>query len=136
MSLIQGSDSILSAATKLTQGNPGAAKAVGQLMQHATQTDPDSALGPLGPLFQLDELGIYGPRIWLLWKDVAQQDPVRAHALLRAVQLGILPGSELQAALGDGITSRGPGMPLARVDEIVALVRKELPDFGKDATQA
>lgn len=131
MSLIQGSDDIMTAALKLVQGNIGAANAVGQAMQQATTIDPDSALGPLSVLFELDTLAIYGPRIWLLWKDIAGQDAVRFTALLRSVQLGIMDASELQAAIGDGITTRCKGMPPQRVDEILKQVRQRLPNFGR-----
>jgi hypothetical protein len=37
----------------------------------------------------LDSLGIYGPNVWVIFKDVCEQNHARMLAVLRATQLGI-----------------------------------------------
>jgi hypothetical protein len=38
----------------------------------------------------LDSLGIYGPNVWVIFKDVCEQNHARMLAVLRATQLGML----------------------------------------------
>lgn len=63
------------AVVLLAEGNPGAAKAVGQVCR---------ASGSYGPLNILDILGIYGSDIWVLYKDVCKENPVNMSILLLA----------------------------------------------------
>lgn len=125
---IQLTDTLLSAVMKLAEGNPGAAVALSALVKSAAAVDPDSAFAEFSPLFGLDGLGLYGGRIWRLYRDVCADDVVRVHGLLRAVQLGILRESDLIAA----VDYTRP-MTHEQVDEIVHKVREQLPDFGKVA---
>jgi hypothetical protein len=48
-----------------------------------------------GPILDMDELGIYGSRIWILYKDFNGEDLPRMIASLRAVQLGLLSQDDL-----------------------------------------
>jgi hypothetical protein len=53
------------AATRMAEGNPGAATVVGQLLE-----DPVG----LVDLCHLDDMGLYGPDIWISYWDVCKQD--------------------------------------------------------------
>lgn len=121
---IQLTDTAMSACVKLAEGNPGAVAALIKLMEAAPRIDPDSAWGPLGPLFSLDGMGIYGSHIWMLWKDVCGQDAVKAETLFRARQLGILRESLVQEAARTGQHSFD-------FDALLAEVRKQLPNFAQ-----
>ena len=68
----------------LSDGNPGAMVAMMAVANVAEKTDPDSALMVFGPLYALDINGIYGSDIWVLYKDICGQDPVKMIAVLRA----------------------------------------------------
>ena len=64
---VQLSDTILDVITKMVEGNPGAlAVLCGVLNRH-----PNDGLLYI---LRLDTLGIYGPRIWMLMKDVCGED--------------------------------------------------------------
>ena len=51
----------------MAEGNPGAIKA---LMELATKADMPWII----PFGHLDEAGVYGPRIWMLYKEVFNYD--------------------------------------------------------------
>lgn len=57
-------DTVLSALMKMSDGNPGAAVVLNKIM---------AASGPVGlmQILHLDSQGIYGPDIWLGFKDVS-----------------------------------------------------------------
>ena len=110
---------------KLVGGNLGATVACCEIIANVEHIDPDSALGPLGPLLQFDTLRIYEERIYMLFNDVCERNIVKVIALLRAVQLSMLSESVLNHA----IDNRGEGL---NVMEYVSKVKKRLPDFNKD----
>lgn len=115
-------DSLGETLAKMSEGNPGACVVCLQMQEHGAKIDPDSVFGGLGPIFNLDSLNIYGPRIWMLYKDVCRGNLSRTIALLRAWQLGILPADKLQYAVdhyGEGID----------IEAICAQVVQKLPRF-------
>ncbi len=121
---IQLTDSPKDMIIKLSDGNPGAVSVLMQLLTRSAAVDPDSAFGPFTYLLNLNAFGIYGPRIWMLYKDVCHEDIVSTMAVLRATQLGIITRATLKHAIdnyGDGLS----------VSSIMEQVKKELPDFGK-----
>jgi hypothetical protein len=122
MSLLDLKDNGYTACVKLSQGNPGAVTVIVLLLEHAGYIDKDSALGGIGSLLQLDQLGIYGSRIWMLYSDVCNRSLPKMVALLRAVQLGILDSAALQR----GIDSYGKGLD---ADRLLEMVKKELKGF-------
>ena len=116
-------DTILSATMKLSEGNPGALRVCMDLLQHSGAIDPDSAMGGLGSLLCLDTEGIYGPQIWMLYKDVCGENLVNMVAVLRAMQLGIVRRVDVKLAL-----NHSTNMDVA---EVLDRVQLRLPAFGK-----
>ena len=53
--------------------NPGGLNVCMQIMEKGAKIDPDCPF-PLLALLSFDTLGIYGSRIWMLYKDVCKQD--------------------------------------------------------------
>ena len=60
-------DTVQDALVKMVEGNPGAITVLLEFLKR----NPD--LG-LIHILKLDDLGIYGSHIWMLWKDVCGQD--------------------------------------------------------------
>jgi hypothetical protein len=106
----------------LSEGNPGALTACLELYKAAPQIDPSNVLGGLGVLMNLDSLNLYGPKIWMLWKDVCRGDPAKVIAVLRGWQLGLLATATILAA----IDNCGQGLDLAAVYKAV---QERLPSF-------
>lgn len=119
-------DNALTSIAKMAEGNPGAAAALSTLFMKETEIDPDSVWNGLGPLLSLDRIGIYGPRIWLLWKDVCDMDPVKVLTLLRAAQLGIISDGVISAAANER-----PSVATFDFEGLLADVRKQLPNFAQ-----
>lgn len=107
-------------------GNPGAVNVCMQLIQKGKKVDQDLA-GDNGFLhiLNLDSFGIYGHRIWMLYKYVCEQDINKVVVLLRARQLGHLSGKTLNHA----IDNRGDGIIF---DELVDKIKEELPNFNME----
>lgn len=124
--------SFVDALMALSEGNPGAATALMHLCKDSPSIDPDDMFKELGPVIALDNLGIYGPRIWMLYKDVCQHSTIMVLAILRAYQLGQLEGCT-EKAINHAIDNMGEGLNLA---SILAAVQRELPDFNKKTTTA
>ncbi len=108
----------------LSEGNPGAITVCVDILKEAPKIDPQALLGGVGHLVSLDERGIYGPRIWMLYKDVCGQDLTKTIAMLRAAQLGFLAKDKLDHA----IDNYGEGVD---VDDLLKQVRDRLEQFGR-----
>lgn len=115
-------DTGVDAVAKLSEGNPGALHVCCQLVKEGAAIDPDDAFAGIGKLLSLDTLGIYGSRIWLLYKDVCGQNLAKVIALMRAVQLGLLA----ERILLDAIEHHGQGLD---VSETIKAVKTKLPSF-------
>ena len=68
----------MSAVMKLAEGNPGAIRAIAEMVEVTPKADPGNLLGGFGMLLNLDSSGIYGTRVWMLYKDVCGEDPAKA----------------------------------------------------------
>lgn len=123
MSRIQLTDSTLTAIQKMVEGNPGATVVCMQLVQKGPDIDPDDVFGGIGKILSLDTHRIYGSRIWMLYKDVCEQNIATMIGLLRAVQLGFLPEEDLQHA----IDNYGESLD---IPELLQKVKAKLPAFG------
>lgn len=122
---ITAEDNIVSAIVKMAEGNPGGAVVMREAALHSLEIDPMSLMGGFAPLLSLDTLGIYGSRVWMLFKDVCKEHLPTALAVLRAWQLGILPDTKLNHA----IDHCGEGIDL---DALRAAVKEQLPEFNMD----
>jgi hypothetical protein len=78
---------------KMTDGNPGAVTVITQLI--VDKNDPDDWPSGFGKLLSLDTHGIYGSNIWVLFKNVCNQNILNVVTVLRAVQLGLYSERDL-----------------------------------------
>ncbi len=122
--VINGNDTAMSAMVKMAEGNPGAITAIMKLMEDNAKIDPQSILGSIGVLLDLDTLGIHGSRIWQLYKDVCGHDSVKVITLLRAYQLGLMPERNIHAAI------EGDYKPDFTV--LLSSVKSQLTEFARD----
>jgi hypothetical protein len=123
---IQLEDSFLDIITKLSEGNPGALTVLITTFKENPTIDPDDAFENIGAILSFDSYGIYGSRIWMLFKDVCHQNIILMLACLRAVQLGLLSESVLQYA----IDNYGQGLI---PEDVLKQVQTKLPRFGKNS---
>lgn len=127
---IQLEDNLLSMASKMSEGNPGALFVIMEIITHGSEIDPDCGpLGPIAPVLDLDMLEIYGPRIWMLYKDVCGENLRTMCAVLRAWQLGFTT----ERAIKSAVDNYGEGID---VSALVAQVEDRLPNFQKAAAPA
>lgn len=130
MPRIQLNDNMYNIAAKMSEGNPGALGVICQLIKNEAQIDLDSGLAPLGTILCLDDLQIYGPGIWVLYKDVCDQSIVKLIALTRGYQLGFINREKLQ-----GLSDRyNPELEELKIglDEVFNSVKERLPNFKFD----
>jgi hypothetical protein len=115
----------------MAEGNPGAITVLGELTRHEQAIDPYSALGGIGTMLDLDSHGVYGPRIWICYKDLCGQDIVKMIAVWRAAQLGIISSTRITGAIS-AFEQRMPQPVPLDVDDVLAKLRVELPRFGRN----
>ena len=99
-------DTMIEACMKMSDGNPGALRVCSDLINYGGLIDTDSAFGGFSNVMDLDSLGVYGGRIWMLYKDVCGESLWKMIAVLRANQLGIIDENGICHAIdnrGDGI---------------------------------
>ncbi len=123
---ITGSDTIQTTLLKMSKGNPGAVSVLIRILKEGDAIDPDNILGSMGVVLHLDALSIYSSDIWLLYKDVCQEDLPTMLGLLRAVQLGYCTGRELGNAIKDPRR-----FPAECKEDLIKQVKERLPAFGK-----
>jgi len=121
---IKLSDTPMSSMMKMADGNPGAITVMTSLFKEGGEIDPQDFLGGLGQILSLDSLAIYGPRIWMFYKDVCGQNITKMIVCMRAVQLGLLPETKLNHA----IDNYGEGID---VDDLHKQVCDKLEEFKK-----
>jgi hypothetical protein len=124
-------DNLQDVVIKLSEGNPGALNVCMCIMQDDNKIDPQNMLGGLGTLLSLDTHSIYGSHIWLFYKDVCGENLTNILGVLRGVQLGILPESQLKTAIE--MAEKGNQHTL-NVAEVLKKVKEELTEFDKEAS--
>lgn len=108
----------------MSDGNPGAASVLSNIAINSAKIDPDCVFPfGIGTFLSMDEYGIYGSRIWVLYKDVCKQDVENTIMLIRCVQMGILSITKLNHA----IDNYGEGLDLK---DLMIKLRIQLPNFG------
>lgn len=121
MGKVKLSDSIIDALTEMSEGNPGALTVLAELMKRTGDIDPDILLGGLHYVLMLDDLEIYGPHVWMLFKYVCGHKIEGVITLMRAHQLGLISKMKMM----DIINANQPfdHAPLA------AKIRETIPAF-------
>lgn len=107
---------------EMSEGVPGAVIVLVETLKRGDEIDPDIAMGDLHIIMLLDELNIYGSKIWMLFKDVCKQNLSHMFVVVRAYQLGILTHKEVHHAIdnyGEGIN----------IPELCIHVTARLPQF-------
>ena len=75
---------------KMSDKNPGALSVLMSALERSHKIDPQGAMGGVGIILLLDNFGICGSDIWILYKDVCGESLPAMFALVRSVQLGFL----------------------------------------------
>lgn len=114
-------DSMFSACAKLSEGNPGALTVLCRVMEIGNDIDP-IGMGAFGFILMLDSFAIYGPRIWMLYKDVCKEDVIKTMAVVRGCQLGLISEDEMNVAIDGGTLD---------TDQVLSMVRVRLGQFGE-----
>ncbi len=120
------------AMTVLSEGIIGAVNVLAMVARDEHRFDPDAA-GPFGVFLHLDDLGIYGSRLWQLYKDVCGSKLGVMLGVLRAHQLGLVSETELNEHIGDDLRR---GKPFEDIDGILAEVKGVLPRFTETGVAA
>lgn len=135
MTKITLADTLMDIFMKLSEGNPGALTVLMELYKHGAEIDPDAG-DPILLMLNLDSLNLYGPNIWVLFKDVCGENLTKFIACLRGWQLGHITHGELhdviQACMDQRVSCTKEARPKFDVDAVYASVKAELPNFNKE----
>ena len=111
MARINSDMQVKDAIVEIVDGNPGALTACVDILNH----------GDSNYLLYLDELGIYGGRIYMLWSDVCGRDALKTIAVLCAHQIEIA-GLDTQT-LNHAIDNRGEGIDWSSLEPVMEILR-------------
>lgn len=126
---IQLEDTTVGAIVKVAEGNPGAVTVLARLIREGGNIDPDDFMGGVGSVLALDSHAIYGSDIWVLYKDVCNENLTTMCGVLRSIQLGFTPESIVKSWIAEAQSSRFT--KTADVAQAVQQVRVRLPRFGQ-----
>lgn len=101
MGRIQLTDPTMDIIVKMSDGNMGATMAIMDIIEQHEQIDPQAMLGGIGAILALDDMGIYGTDIYVLYSDKCQKDVRKFLVLMRANQLGFLSQCKLKEMSSD-----------------------------------
>lgn len=104
----------------MSDGIPGAITVMMDGFRHGGDIDPDG-MGGWGFILNLDAMGIYGTRIWRLYKDMCGESLSKSIAMVRSVQMGVIQAETLNAAI-DGKGS-------IHVERTIEKLKEKLPNF-------
>lgn len=110
---------------KMADSNLGAMRVIVEIFNRP-DIDPDNALPGIGPILLLDQYGIYGTDIYVLFADICEHDLVKTLAVLRATQMGLFDYNILKDACHRQDRS---GKQLIPVEELYLKVKERLPNF-------
>lgn len=65
---------VVEAVLAMSDGNPGAAVVMTQLVKYSTDKQEKGPWPSLSYLLDLDEAGLYGSDVWVAFKDLCGQD--------------------------------------------------------------
>ena len=122
--LIKLEDSFYNIVDKLSQGNPGARSVLMSLLKKGEEIDPENLLSGLGEMLNLDCRGIYGPDIWVLFKDCCRSDITDVITVLKALRLGVYSERQLWNDIDNGTE--------IDVEFLSVEVKKALVNFNKN----
>lgn len=99
----------------VSEGNPGAMIALGNLMLNARKIDPKAFGMSLMPVLDCQERDIKGEALWGLWKYICKEDPRNYFILLRSVQFGLIPIATLKEKIySSNHTNHSPWLEAVR----------------------
>jgi hypothetical protein len=123
MNRIQMHHSLIDAIQLMSESDVGSALVLTSMIKYHDYIDPDAVLGPMQHVGTLDDFGIYGEDIWILYCDVCKGDLVDLIGMLRAVQLEFLSLEALKKVIRNMEIT--PAASIALME-----VRQALPAFG------
>ena len=129
MSRLKLEQSLPEAVFAMSGGNPGAIRVLVDSIEQGADIDPDAAsLNGFGFLMNLDTFGIYGSDIWVLYKDICDQNISRTMGLVRAVQCGCVSKNDLLEAI------KAERRHNLDVQSALVKLKETLPNFQLDNT--
>lgn len=128
MSRVKLTDTSHAAIVKMAEGSPGAVAAMVDILTSSSLYDPESAGGGLMSLLALDDLGVYGSKIWVLYSDICGKDVRKVAILMRSHQLGFIDGHVIYC-LSDDYEVHHRGLSDKEWSDLESRVKKRIPSF-------
>ena len=99
MDRIKISDTIMDVCVKMSEGNPGALTCVMEMLRKDDwyKNAPGFML-----VLNLDSIGVYGEKLYMLWSDCCGRDLNKLDLVLRNWQMGKLSKTDIHKNLSGG----------------------------------
>jgi hypothetical protein len=126
MGKIKFSDPVEVILGEMSEGNIGPLNVLIELIKLNDTLDPGGSLTGILIVLTLDDFEIYGPHIWVLYKDVCGQDIKKLVALVAACKLDILSPDKLREM---SFRERKSETDNFDIDELYQKVKEKLPQI-------
>ncbi len=93
--IIKTEDDYQAILAKMAKGNPGALMVLMNLIKINEKVDPVAAGGAFHSILILDNIGVYGSAIWVLYKGLCKENMIDFIIVLKAYHLGLVTESLL-----------------------------------------
>lgn len=114
---IKFTDTGMDIVIKMANGNPGAMTCLMDMLKY---TSEGSQMPGLFLILNLDTLGLYGEKIYMLWNDCCDRDMAQMELVLRNWHMGHLAAYEIMENLSNG---RGKPFPNLKSLEEMGLAK-------------
>jgi hypothetical protein len=88
MSRVKGTDTLFDMVVKMSEGNPGALTFFSEMLSKEDWNTPIP--GAFLYILNLDDMGVYGSKAYMLWNDCCDRDLNKVELVLRNHQMGEL----------------------------------------------
>jgi len=122
---IRLTDNSSAAIALMADANYGAWLRMAKIITQGPIIDPDTQ-NSLEPIKALDEMGIYGKAIFILFEDICYGDLPKTLAVIKAVHVGLLDKDVLKDACSKEDCS---GRNLVPVFKLYDQVKQQFPNF-------
>ena len=130
---IELTDNVMEILVKMSEGNPGALNAMGDILKNHQKIDPQAMLGGMGLILAFDDMGIYGTDIYVLYSDKCEKNLRKLCVLMRVNQLGFLSSSKVLEMAKD--QRRQINLSEEEFTELDKKVCEQLEDFQKPKSE-
>ena len=121
-------DNFMTGVLKMSENNPGSMACLMELSEVGPKMHPSDFMGHIGPMMNLDELGIHSEHIYLLWNDCCNKNTEAMIVFLKGCNFGLYDRRKLLEAININ-SFRGHDIEFQAID-LLKKIQDKYPGFN------